>query len=439
MNPTRRKFLQGLGTAAAAAPLLPLMEAHAQGEAFPTRLILLFSPNGTLYENWAPTGTETNFTLSPILAPLAAHQDELVILDEVRRSTEGVGGAHQRGIAALWSGARIQPGSLFPTQNSGEYTGWGGGISVDQFLANQQAGETLYNSLEFGAFTGAPDIMSRMSYSGPGAPVPPESDPQAMFDRVFGDFTGGGMDQLREERRSVLDAVAGHLTALAPKISAADAIKLEAHLDGIRELERRNELALPTCDPSSVEPGAIDPEMPGAFGLVSRAHIDQMVMAMSCDVTRIASLQWSRAVSQLRFGWLGHTQTHHDISHLGDSDPAMTSQITDINVWYATEVAYLLDALAAVPEGSGTMLDNTLVVWGNELGRGNNHSETRIPFVLAGGAGGAIETGRWLQRGVQFHNRLLVSICHAMGQTEVDTFGDADPGNGGFPDLVGSA
>ena len=234
----------------------------------------------------------------------------------------------------------------------------------------------------------------------------------------------------------MLDAVQGHLAALTPRIASSDKIKLDAHLEGIREIERRNEIALPTCEPSSVEPGPIDPETPNAFELISRAQIDQMVMALSCDVTRVASLQWSRAVSQLRFSWLGHSRTHHDISHLGDTDPTMTPQLTAINTWYATQVSYLLDALAAVPEGGGTMLDNTLVVWGNELGRGNNHSETRIPFVLAGGAGGAIQTGRWLRRGPLFHNRLLVSICNAMGMTEVDTFGDTDEGSGGFPDLV---
>ena len=185
-NFLRRNFLKGIGVGAAAAPLLPLFEAHAGESEFPRRLILLFSPNGTLYENWAPTGSETDFELGPILAPLEDHKDQLVILDDVKRSNQGAGGAHQRGIAALWSGSEILEGTLFPDQNSGEFSGWGGGITVDQYLANAQGDETLYKSLEFGAFTGAPDLLSRMCYAGSNAPLPPENNPVAMFDRVFG-------------------------------------------------------------------------------------------------------------------------------------------------------------------------------------------------------------------------------------------------------------
>jgi len=279
-------------------------------------------------------------------------------------------------------------------------------------------------------------VHSRMCYAGPAEPVAPEADPSAMFDRIFGDFNvdPGALEALKAQRQSVIDLVKSDLDALTPKFGAEDQNKLEAHLDAIREIEKRNDLAVPVCE--------IPPDPNAGYGsnsqfpTVSRLQLDLLVMALACDLTRVASVQWSKSVSEIVFEWLGHSQNHHDLSHLGNGDANMVSSINSINVWYAEEVAYLLAKLDAVPEGEGTMLDNTLVVWGNELARGNVHSHAPLPFVLAGGAGGAWQTGRWLQVDGHEHNRLLVSICHAMGVTDVDAFGTTDPGSGGLTGLV---
>ena len=314
---------------------------------------------------------------------------------------------------------------------------WSGGKSVDQAIAQSIGAATAHQSLEFGVLTGDnATVFSRMSYAGASQPVAPEPSPSEMFDRLFGDLDvdPGAIEALKAQRGSVIDLVKGDLESLSSAYGTEDRVKLEAHLDAMREIEKRNDLVAPVCEvPADPQSG---PGGNSQFPAVSRLQIDQLVMALACDLTRVASLQWSKAVSGVRFEWLGIEQGHHDLSHLGNSDPTMTSTITAINTWYAEEVAYLLSRLDAVPEGDGTLLDNTLVVWGNELSRGNTHGHDPVPFVLAGGAGGAFETGRWLQVDGHPHNRLLVSLCHAMGVDDIDTFGTTDPGSGGLPGLV---
>lgn len=146
-------------------------------------------------------------------------------------------------------------------------------------------------------------------------------------------------------------------------------------------------------------------------------------MALQCDLTRVASLQWSNSVGQIRHTWQGISGAHHDMSHEGDSHSAAQESLTKINVWYAEQLAYLLGKLAATPEGNGTMLDNTAVLWCNELSKGNSHTHNPMMYVLAGGAGGAIPTGRSLSFPNGRVNNLLVSLCNAFGDP-LNTFGN---------------
>jgi hypothetical protein len=425
---SRRAFLGGLGSAAALAPFVPVLESEAGQAQHPKRLILLFSPNGSIHENWAPQGTETDFTLPTILAPLEAHRDRLVVLDGLEVIRQGLGDGHQMGMGSLWTGSKLLSGNF-----SG--AGYAGHASVDQVIANAVGGDTPYRSLELGVQTGGANVWTRMSYAGANQPLPPEDDPQAVFDRLFAglDADPAGVERLSAERKSVIDLVKADLASLQPHYGASDKVKVEKHLDAIRAIETRNAAGAPTCDVPQVDL-SMDPFANDNFPVTVRRQIDLMVMAMACDLTRVASLQCSKSVSQVVFSWLGQTGGHHDLSHLGENDPSMVSQMTAVNVWYAEQVRYLLDALAAVPEGEGTLLDNTLVVWGNELGRGNSHSNHPVPFVLAGGAGGAMQGGRHLTFDRVPHNRMLVSLCRMMGM-DVDTFGDNDPGAGGLAGL----
>jgi len=434
---SRRRILLGVAAGSVLGPFVPLLDREARGGSplpFPTRIILLFSPNGTLHERWVPTGTIDDFTLGPILAPLEAYKAQLVVIDGLRVIHDGLGDPHQRGMGALWTGTGLRSGP-FVGFNGGS-AGYASGISVDQSIANTVGGESRYRSLELGVHTGGANVWTRMCYAGPDQPLAPADDPQATFERLFAELGIGmaGFARLKAERRSVLDFVTDDLAVLARQHGANDRIKLEAHLTAIRAMEQRNETATPRCDIPTLEFG-LDPDANDSFPEVSRRQIDQLVMALACDLTRVASLQWSSASSIVRFTWLRQDVAHHDLSHLGDDDPAMVDQMTAINRWYAEEVKYLLDRLAAVPEGNGTLLDHTLVVWGNELSRGNSHGNHPVPFVLAGGANGRIAMGRYLRYDSIEHNRLLVSLCHYMGLDEQEAFGN-DPSRGGLDGLL---
>jgi len=432
---SRRAFLGGIGGAAALAPFVPLLESEAGVAEFPKRLIVLFSANGTLHENWVPQGGESDFTLSTILAPLEPYRSSLVVLDGLEVIRQGLGDGHQMGMGSLWTGSQLLAGEFMG--GDGGSAGYAGHASVDQVVANAIGTETPYKSLEFGVQTGGANVWTRMSYADSNQPLPPEDNPQAMFDRIFGDLDvdPAGIEKLKAERRSVIDLVKGDLESLQSRYGGGDRIKVEKHLDAIRAVETRNEAAVPVCDEPQLDL-SMDPFANDNFPVVVQRQIDLMVMAMACDLTRVASLQCSASVSGTLFSWLGQSTGHHDLSHLGDDDPTMIDQITGVNIWYAEQVKYLLDALAAVPEGEGTLLDNTLVVWGNELSRGNSHGNRPVPFVLAGGAGGAMQGGRYLAYDQTPHNRMLVSICQMMGMTDLDTFGDNDPASGGLVGLT---
>jgi hypothetical protein len=260
-----------------------------------------------------------------------------------------------------------------------------------------------------------------------------------MFDRLFSEFgaSAAEIEQRKLERTSVIDVVKSQLDQLHAEVAAADRIKIEAHLDGVRGIEDRlalgNEFGESCVSPTIGEP--LDPMAADNYPIISRLQIDLMVMAFACDLTRASTLMWSGSTSGQTFSWIDVPDRHHTLSHEGDDNVEAQAKLSKINAWYAGEVAYLLDAMAAIPEGDGSMLDNTIILWGNELGNGRAHSHTRIPMVLAGGRNTGLETGRFLhfEENVA-SNRLLVSILNLLG-VDVDTFGNLDDGTGGLPGL----
>lgn len=435
---SRRGLLRSLGVSTALLPFVPLLERETQaadGEAAPKRLVLLFTPNGTLAEQWLGTVTDaTTFELGPILAPLEEHHQNgrLTVVTGLDMVLTGPGDNHQVGMASLWTGSETTGG------NFANGAGWASHQSVDQFIASQLPQDAHFKSLQFGVQTGnSADIWSRMIYSGANTPETPEDSPQAMFDTLVSNIATSDsteLDRLRAERKSSIDLVKNDLARLSSRLGHADQTKLEAHLNAVREIERRNDLPGVTCEVPTMD-FSINDGANASFPTVSEQMVDQLVMALSCDLTRIASLQWSKSVSSVQFDWVGVNRSHHELSHEADTQASMVESITAINNWYASQIARLLDGLAAIPEGDGTMLDNTIVVWGNELGRGNNHSRRDVPFLIAGGGGGALQSGRTINS-EDIHNRLLVSLCQAMGLNDVQTFGSNDTGSGPIPGLL---
>jgi hypothetical protein len=218
---------------------------------------------------------------------------------------------------------------------------------------------------------------------------------------------------------------------------------MDAHQTAIRELEMRLTAAPDPASGSSascVKPAAptIDFNKNDNFPAVGTLQMDLLVMALACDLTRVATLQWEAAYSDVIFSWLGWTRGHHDTSHDSDGSAASVAILTKINTWYAQQFAYLLGKLDGIKDGAGTMLDSTLVFWGNELARGNVHSHWPMPFVLAGGGGAPIKTGRFLSypKGdpTTSHSNLLVSMMNAVGVSGA-TFGDPKYCTGPLPRL----
>ena len=430
MKIDRRTFLQRAGGAALALPLLQLPARAQEAGPFPKRLVVFFTPNGTKKELWSPPelSSERDFTLGPLLSPLEALKQHLVVIDgvDMAAATAGPGGPHQRGMASLLTGAVITEGDF--VGGDGRRAGWGGGISVDQYVAQKLQASTPLGSIELGVRVLEAVPRGRIIYRGSEQPLPPENDPVSAFHRLFGRQEISPEEARRRllRRQSVLDSVHGDFAALMTRVTRADKEKLERHASALRDLERR----LGTI---AERPQGCGPQQPGPMGDVMsedefrdvlRAQTDLLVNALACDVTRVGSLQCSTAVNAARFTFLGMNESEgHALSHAGDGHELMQDRWERMLLWYAEQFAYLLERLALVPEGDGTLLDNTLVLWGMEISRGNSHALNDIPFILAGGAGGALETGRYLRYDSEPHNNLLVSVLNAMGIEDV-SFGD---------------
>lgn len=436
---SRRALLSRFGSAAVLAPLLPVTTAQAEGRAAIKRLVLLFSPNGTIPSKWEPTGTKKNFTLGEILAPLEPHHEDLIIIKGLRLLPGGPGSNHMQGSGKLWTGSKLLPGKEF-TSTGGSTSGWGGGPSIDQLIVDRTKPGTTFRSLELGVRTGNADVRSRQCYRAANEPLPPEDSPYKVFTRLFGDFGAdtAELEKLFQRRRSVLDHVGAELDAMKALHGAEDRHKLEQHHEHVRTIEKRltqdHDYAAACVAPDLPEGVAYQNQ--GAWQKVSRMQIDLMVMALTCDMMRVASLAWGRSISQQKYPFINVPDAHHDLSHKGDGDASAVAKLVKINAWHAGEMKYLIDQLKQIPEADGTLFDNSLVVWGNELGKGNNHSHRDLPFVLAGSAGGALKTGRFHKFPDQPHNRLLVQIGRALGVADLGSFGDLDDGSGGLDALV---
>ncbi|WP_437310492.1 DUF1552 domain-containing protein [Sorangium sp. So ce388] len=438
----RRTFLRGAGGLAVALPFLDAMSGSASAVEFPKRFVVFFTGLGTVKKAWQPTGTETAFELGEILAPLSPYRDKLLVIEgvDMESAYNGPGDPHQQGIGQALTGTELQEGTLFPYAcDPAALVGWGGGISVDQLLAARLGQRTRLASLELGVQVQYANVSSRISYLGPGQPVPPEDDPRAVFDRLFNDLSADPADLARRRalRRRVLGSVMEDYGSLSRQLGGEDRQKLEHHLEAVSEIEKR-------LDAPGLLGGAcavpelgerLDVYANDNFPAIGRLQMDLLAMALACDLTRIASIQWSATQAGKVFTWLGQSDTHHALSHSSPGHQAKQQQLVDIGRWQAEQLAYLLGKLDAVPEGAGTLLDNTIVLWCTDISAGQSHSRRDMPYVIAGRAGGALRTGRFLSYAGDPHNNLLVALCNAMG-VDVSTFGNPAYCTGPLPGLL---
>jgi hypothetical protein len=223
---------------------------------------------------------------------------------------------------------------------------------------------------------------------------------------------------------------------LKGRLGGNDRMKVDHHLDAIQEIDKRLDApglvggacAIPTLgDPLDIYANDLYPEL-------GRLQLDLLAMALACDLTRVASIQWASTQAGKVFTWLGLNETHHQLSHSNVSDPVKQAALVSIGQWHAQQLAYLMGKLQSVQEGTGTLLDNTLILWCTDIAMGQTHARRDMPFLLAGGAGGALQMGRFLRYQGDWHNNLLVSICNAMG-VPVTTFGNPAYCTGSLPGL----
>jgi len=389
----------------------------------------VYTPGGTVLANWRPTGTETEFTLSPILQPLSTVKSHVLIVDGVDMKC-AVGEQNQAGLIALLTG----------TKQQGSPMDFASGPSIDQVLASRLSAGLRLPSLEqavrwgTGKAHGLVSPIDILSFADKPtfAPIKPRLDPVATWKDLFGSDQTVRPDQTWD--KSILDAVSARYTALAKRLGAADRARLEQHAQRIRELEQElNQMAAcqgpalvdtsdynPDSGLNSGDAGQIkDLPTDGAIPKVGKLMMDMMVMALSCDITAVATLMWSDTEAKHTFPWLGLTEHLHFYMNDGGYHP---QECTTIFTWYHTQHAYLLQQLANTASRSGTLLDETVVFFGSHIQNPATHEKKNMPFTLAGGGGG-LRTNRWLQTNGASHNDLLVSILNLCGDSRV-TFGD---------------
>lgn len=426
MRPSnRRSFLKSAGIGAAIIPFLGNLEALAlPGKSSKKqRMVIFFSPNGTIPDAYWPREEGENYQLREIMSPLEPFKKQTMIMHGVCDKVRGDGDNHMRGIGCLLTGIELYPGNI----QGGSHTpaGWASGLSIDQEIKNHlqksESTRTRFGSLEIGALVpDRADTWTRMSYGHANKPITPIDDPYQLFSKLYGQAKD------KEILGSVLDPVIADLKKVSAIVGKEDRKLLEEHTGFVREMEKelRNlkvsqNHAMPKLEPGIREENENLPK-------ISRMQLDLLYNSLSADFNRIATFQFTNSVGMARMKWLGIDEGHHQLSHEPDTNKVAVEKLVKINKWFCEEIAYFAKKLKDTPEpnGEGSMLDNTLIVWTNELGKGNSHTLDNIPFVMVGGNLGW-KSGRSLKLPRVPHNRLLMAMAHGFGHT-IGSFGNPD-------------
>ncbi|MEO1524062.1 MAG: DUF1552 domain-containing protein [Planctomycetota bacterium] len=429
----RRTLLRGT-SAALALPLLEAMTPLARS-AFaspdsvkrPVRMACVFFPNGVIVPKWRCEGSERDWQLSETLKPIEPWKDKLNVinqltLDNGRAHRDGAGD-HARCASTFLTAAR-------PLKTSGSIRI---GISVDQVAAQQLAEETRLPSIELGLVSsrnaGSCDsgyscaYSSNISWKNESQPMPKETIPRMAFDRMFGTGDAATRRENNRVRRSILDVVQGDAARLMKRLGQSDARKMDEYFTSVREIERRIERV-------EQEDSASLPDLKVPFGRVevfrehARLMFDLMVVAFQTDTTRVATFMLDNAGGNRRYPEIGVKDSHHGMSHHRNR-PDLVGNLEKIDHYLVEQFAYFLDKLDSASDGDATLLDQSMVLYGSGISDGNRHDHGNLPIVLAGGAGGQIETGRLIDAGDECPMaNLFLSMLDCMG-TPAESIGDS--------------
>jgi hypothetical protein len=401
---SRRTVLRGLGTMIA----LPWLESMGNltawaagglpGRTAPNRMAFIYVPNGKDMKSWTPATAGDRFTLPEILTPLAPHQKDLLVLtglaaDKARPHGDGAGD-HARAMAAFLTGAQ-------PRKTDGADIRCG--TSVDQLAATRIAGQTHLDSLEMGCeggnMAGNCDsgyscvYSSTVSWRSATQPIPKETNPKLVFERLFGSQDSVLRARRDASRKSVLDYIREDAKSFNTRLGRADQQKMDEYFTSIRDIEQRiaRTAALQQLKPPMGFP--VPKGIPDTYEEHIRLMCDLLVLAFQIDATRVCTLVMANEGSNKPYPWIGVNEGHHELSHHGN-DAGKIAKIRQINLFHTKQFAYLLEKLKAVREGTGTLLDHSMIVYGSGNSDGNRHNHDDLPVLLAGRAGGTIKTGR---------------------------------------------
>ena len=425
----RRAVLRGIG-ATVALPLLDgMLPAFASQPASIARLSIVFSPNGMNMDKWMPATEGAGFQLSPTLEPLAAFRQRLLVLSGLDNSIgdarpgEGESAPHERA------------GGVFLTSVHPEREGRAG-MSVDQVVARERGRQTQLASLELGLH--ANDIvgqcekgwscayMNTLSWRTPTTPLPVEYRPRAVFERLFGDSdsTDPAVRRARLQKdRSILDSVTEAATRLMRTVGGGDRARLTEYLEGMRDVERRIQRAE---EQSAREVPAVDRPagIPASFDEHAKLMFDLQALAFQTDLTRVITFMLGPEQSNRAYPEIGVPDVHHGLSHhLHDSQKL--AKIAQIDAYHTKTFAYYLEKLQGTPDGDGSLLDHSTILFGCSMSDGNDHLLQNLPIMLAGGSNGRLKGGRHVRypKGTPISN-LYLTLLDTVG-VSLDRFGDS--------------
>ena len=439
---SRRHFLRGLGACIAlptfesltASRLLaaPASRLATTASGAPLRTAFLFFPNGAIPAAWWPKTTDNNFEFSPTLKPLESFRRQLQVLGGLdQRCAEAGpdgGGDHARGNGVFLTGVRLKKSA----------TDIRAGTSIDQIIAREVGHLTRFPSLELSSdairTSGACDsgyacaYQFNLAWSSPTTPVAPEANPRMAFERLFGSGAPGeraaNLKRRQQEQRSILDFVLEDARDMNRRLNGRDQEKLDQYLTGIRAIETSIEKAErfgPAQDPSVDTPVGV----PQDRALYVQIMFDMLTLAFQTDSTRVATLLLGHDGDNRSLPEIGISEGHHDLSHHFNNDEKI-QKLTEIDLWYTTQLAKFLDKLANTRDVDGqSLLHNSMILFGAGNADSNRHTHTNLPLILAGNGGGALQPGRYVQHGSKPMTNLLLSLADRMGASKLTTFGDS--------------
>jgi hypothetical protein len=421
----RRTVLRGLG-ATLALPLLeamvPAMTATVRTAAAPTRRFgAVFVPMGERPSHWTPAATGVNFEFSPILKPIEAFRDSIVMVSNLDRPLQGT--------HAVSTGTWLT-GSAPKRTEAEDFVA---GTSLDQIIARQIGQDTVFPSLEIGTedftgYVGACDVgyscayMNTISWKTPTSPMPMETNPRVVFERMFG-RPGSKEDRLTRMRqnRSILDSVTGDVASLERGLGARDKVRLDQYLEHVREIETRIQRAERQAATEITVPVA-PVGIPDSWEEHATVMFDLMALAWEADLTRVFTFMLNREASQLVFPDLGFNEPWHHVSHHGNEAEKL-ALLVKLNTYQIGVFGKFLERLRSTPDGDGHLLDHSVVLWGSGMSDSNTHSPLDVPYLMVGKGAGAFTGNRHLAapKGTQLAN-VMLTVAQRYG-AEIDRFG----------------